>query len=534
MTRDPDRLIWKDVLAHLRKAYPTVCRQWFDEIELVGIDGGSVVLRAHTSVHRDYLRRHCLEQFNDSVRTVSGRLLAVRFVGPEDATGLETTPAPDFRDGQVTSNGSVAGSGAGAGVGVGGGVTDGVSNATPNGTMHLADAEEELGGVPTEELAADAMAQTIEARPAPAQPPAWSASPRPAHYASEAEPLGPGSLIINPDYDFENFIVGPSNRIAHAAGVAVSTNPGRSYNPLFIHGAVGLGKTHLLQAICLNIRKSHPSASIHYISCEVFVNDFVNRVRSGAMHEFRHRFRSVDVLVIDDIHFLTKGEQTQEEFFHTFNTLYGAHKQIVLASDRPPEDIPQLQDRLVSRFKWGLVAQIDSPTFETRIAILKSKAGIRGLDLPDDVATHIASRLTANIRELEGAITKLQLRAMVDSRPIDLDMAQDAIAGTPVAAQADLTVQTIIDVVVGFYRVQLHDLKSKKRQRSIALPRQVCMYLARKNTRKSLQEIGSHFGDRDHTTVMHAIRTVEQRREKDRDFGHSIGTLEQMLTAARR
>jgi len=510
MTRDPDRLVWKDVLAHMRKAYPTVCRQWFDEIELVGIDGGSVVLRAHSAVHRDYLRRHCLEQFNDAVRTVTGRLLAVRFVGPDEATGIESPPAPEFRDGLTTP------------------------------AADQANPEDQLAGSPSDELAADAMAQPssmaqqVEPRSAPPHPPAWAASPRPAHYSSEAEPLGPGSLVINPDYDFENFIVGPSNRIAHAAGIAVSSNPGRAYNPLFIHGAVGLGKTHLLQAICLNIRKNFPAAAIHYISCEVFVTDFVDRVRAGAMAEFRHRFRSVDALVIDDIHFLTKREQTQEEFFHTFNTLYGAHKQIVLASDRPPDEIPELQDRLISRFKWGLVAPIEAPNFETRIAILKSKAAIRGLDLPDDVAIHIASRLTANIRELEGAITKLQLRAMVDSKSIDLEMAQEAIGASPAAAQADLTVQAIIDVVVGFYRVQLHDLKSKKRQRSIALPRQVCMYLARRNTRKSLQEIGSHFGDRDHTTVMHAIRTVETRRERDRDFGHSIGTLEQLLAAARR
>lgn len=491
--RDPDRLVWKDVLAHIRKAHPTLCRQWFDEIELVGIDGGSLVLRAHSAVHRDYLRRHCLDQFNDAVRTVTGRLLAVRFVGPDEPTGIEGGPASG-RSAPAEGLEAVAG---------------------------------EADGLP---------GQAMEARPRSAEPSSgvWNGAGR-VHYASEAEPLGPGSLVINPDYDFEHFVVGPSNRMAHAAGLAVASGPGRSYNPLFIHGKVGLGKTHLLQAICLQIRRATPSATIQYISCETFINSFVDQVRTGAMAEFRHRFRNVDVLVIDDIHFLTDREQTQEEFFHTFNTLYYAHKQIVLSSDRPPDEIPNLQDRLVSRFEWGLVAHVEPPVFETRVAILKSKAALRGIALPDEVALHVASRVKANIRELEGAITDLQLRSMVEGRPIDLAMAQEAVSGpaTQGGGQGDLTVQAIMDVVVQFYQVRPQDLQSKKRQRSIALPRQVCMYLARRHTRQSLQEIGRHFGDRDHTTVMHAIRTVDHRRETDRQFGSTIQTLEQLLSQSR-
>jgi chromosomal replication initiator protein len=525
--RDPDRTIWKDTLAHLRRAHPTLCRQWFDEIELVGIDGGSMILRAHTAHHRDYLRRHCLDQFNDSVRTVTGRLLGVRFIGPDDVSPLENRPgSPTALESEMLDpptatipppDGGRAAETPFADAGWG-------AHPAPNGShagSSAAGAAEGFGGAGAHAAYAP---RGPEARP-----------PSPArYYASEAEPLGPGSLVINPDYDFENFIVGPSNRIAHAAGLAVASSPGRAYNPLFIHGPVGLGKTHLLQAICLGIRKANPGAAIQYLSCEAFITDFVDRVRSGAMAEFRHRFRAVDVLVIDDIHFLTKREQTQEEFFHTFNTLHQAHKQIVLSSDRPPEEIEALQDRLVSRFKWGLVAVIDPPQFETRVAILKSKALLRGLDLPDNVAVHVARRVTANIRELEGAIGKLQLQAMVDGGPIDLAMCERVIGPAAAASQGDITVQSIVEAVIEYYDVRVADLVSAKRQRSIAVPRQICMFLAREHTRHSLEEIGDFFGGRDHTTVMHAVRTVRERREVNREFQEIVKNIEASLLAARR
>ena len=511
------------MLAHIRGAYPTLCRNWFDEIEFVGVDGGSMVLRAHSPVHRDYLRRHCLDQFNDALRTVTGRLLAIRFIGPGESDRAESRPGrvADEAEGLL---GSPA---------VGSGVRP-LAVAPDEGVRAgLGEAASESGDV------VDRVARIDE--PLVVRHPG-TRGPSRAHYASEAEPLGPGSLVINPDYDFEHFVVGTSNRLAHAACQAVASDPGYAYNPLFIHGKVGLGKTHLLQAVCLEIKRTRPDAAIHYLSCEAFITDFVERVRAGAMAEFRHRFRNVDVLVIDDIHFLAKREGTQEEFFHTFNTLYQAHRQIVLSSDAEPDEIPDLEDRLVSRFKWGMVAEVDSPTFETRVAILKSKSEIRGLSLPDEVAVHIAGVVKGNIRELEGAITKLQLRSMVDERPIDLAMAREAVgvgmggAGPSGAGPSgtELTVQAIIDVVTEYYSVRRQDLESKKRQRSIALPRQVCMYLARQHTRHSLQEIGRHFGDRDHTTVMHAIKTVDERRERDRAFGSSIQVLEQRLVQTRR
>ena len=250
-------------------------------------------------------------------------------------------------------------------------------------------------------------------------------------------------MVLNPDYSFDHFVVGSGNRLAHAAMVAVSDNPGRSYNPVFIHGGSGLGKTHLLQAACLKINERRPDAQIYYISCDGFINQFIDAVTKNQMSEFRHRFRDVDVLVIDDIHFLAKRERTQEEFFHTFNSLYQASKQIVLSSDAAPEEIPDLEDRLVSRFKWGLVTKVEPPDYETRVAILKTKAALRDVLIPDEVAIFIASRVDTHIRELEGAIVKLQNRSHVDQRPIDMDMAR-AEFGDEASDEDGPTIQVII------------------------------------------------------------------------------------------
>jgi chromosomal replication initiator protein len=352
------------------------------------------------------------------------------------------------------------------------------------------------------------------------------------------EPARPGlrrddALVINPDYNFENFVVGSGNRLAHAAAVAVGGHPGKAYNPFFVHGGVGLGKTHLLQAICLQMKKASPAAVFYYISCESFVTQFIDAVRTGEMSDFRHRYRDVDCLIIDDIHFLAKADRTQEEFFHTFNSLYQAGKQIVLSSDAAPEEIPQLEDRLVSRFKWGLVAKISPPDFETRVAILKNKAVVRGFELPDDVATYIANRLSSNIRELEGAIGKLQIQAAVDNKPIDMDLATIALGDIAPRTVSEPTIQQIIDVVTDYFRVRLIDLQSERRSRSVNVPRQVCMYLIRqKTTRHSLEQIGGYFGNRDHTTVMHSIRNVEQRRQTEPDFDAQVRACEDLIERA--
>ncbi|MFM8641576.1 MAG: chromosomal replication initiator protein DnaA, partial [Phycisphaerales bacterium] len=293
---------------------------------------------------------------------------------------------------------------------------------------------------------------------------------------------------------------------------------------------VGLGKTHLLQAICQDMLRRDPSVRITYISCSTFMDVFHEAVRAGRMQEFRHRFRTADMLVIDDIHFLSKHEQTQEEFFHTFNALYQAGKQVVLSSDAAPSEIPDLEERLVSRFNCGLVARIDRPPYETRVAILKAKAALHELALPDDVPAYVAARVDSNIRELEGALTRLRGLAMATGAPISLDLAKQAVAdGRPVDAAGSPvqpSIQQIIEAVTQYYDIKLSDLMSKRRHKSVALPRQVCMWLARKHTRFSLEEIGGYFGGRDHTTVMHAVRTVGERRQKDIALSSDVERIE--------
>ncbi len=340
---------------------------------------------------------------------------------------------------------------------------------------------------------------------------------------------GDQPLPLNPDYVFENFVTGPCNRLPHAASVAVAENPGNTYNPLFIHGGVGLGKTHLLQAISQKVLERQTDARILYLSCDSFVNQFINSVESGEMNQFRHRYRHVDVLVIDDIHFLAGRDRTQEEFFHTFNTLYQSHKQIILSADAAPSEIPELEERLVSRFNWGLVARIEKPCYETRMAILQKKAQMRGVELPDDVCCYVAGKIDSNTRELEGAVTKIQGLAMLHEGKVDLELAKVAFGDTPTPEQRRITFQQIFDVVTKYYNVRLSDLQSKRRHKSIAFPRQVCMYLARKYTKYSLEEIGGHFGGRDHTTVLHAVRTVTEDMKNEQEVATQMTQIEGQL-----
>jgi chromosomal replication initiator protein len=341
---------------------------------------------------------------------------------------------------------------------------------------------------------------------------------------------GDQPLLLNPDYTFENFVTGPCNRLPHAASIAVGENPGQAYNPLFIHGGVGLGKTHLLQGVCQRVLERDADARILYLSCDSFINQFITAVETGDMNQFRYRYRQVDLLVIDDIHFLAGRDRTQEEFFHTFNTLYQGHKQIILSADCPPSEIPELEERLVSRFNWGLVARIEKPCYETRVAILQKKARLRGLTLPDDVVNYIAEKIENNTRELEGAITKLQGMGLLTSGPIDLALAKSALGESATPEQKRVTIQMIFDAVTKYYNVRLSDLQSKKRHKSIAFPRQVCMYLARRNTRYSLEEIGGYFGGRDHTTVLHAVRTVTHDCAEDREIAKQVTHIEGQLT----
>jgi chromosomal replication initiator protein len=330
---------------------------------------------------------------------------------------------------------------------------------------------------------------------------------------------------LNPNYTFENLVVAENNRLAHAACVAVCEAPGQAYNPLFLHGTVGLGKSHLLQATCHRLLDRRRDAKILYLSCESFVNQFIAAVERGDLERFRYHYRHIDVLVIDDIHFLADKERTQEEFFHTFNTLYQSQKQVILSSDSAPQEIPHLEERLVSRFKWGLVARLDRPDFETRVAILGKKARQQGLELPDDILRYIAQTHDNNIRELEGAVTRVAAECRFAGAQLTVDMVRGLLADTAPKSAREITVTEIIDAVVARYSVRVSELQSKKRSRSVALPRQVAMYLARRLTDLSLEEIGGYFGGRDHTTVLHAERKIAQDLAADEDIKATIAAL---------
>lgn len=347
--------------------------------------------------------------------------------------------------------------------------------------------------------------------------------------ARNGHAMANSDLVLDPDNTFENFVTGPGNRLAHAASAGVGERPG-AYNPLFIYGGVGLGKTHLLQATCLKILQSHPGTVLSYVSCEEYMTQYFAAMQTGELVAFRQKFRQADVLVIDDIHFLTKRERSQEEFFHTFNSLHVAGKQIILSSDAAPDVIPHLEKRLISRFKQGMVAELEPPDFETRVAIIRKKAESRELSLPEDAIFHIATCVENNIREIEGALTAVQLLARVEKRSPDLAMARAAV-GEPEGGRrgGELTVQTITGTVTEFYNVKLTDLQSKRRHRSIALPRQVCMYLMKLNTRHSLQEIGGYFGGRDHTTVIHAIDKIKELRTSDSTFEEQLTRLQSQI-----
>lgn len=448
-----DSAQWQRLMDYLRDNHGPICRQWFEELEPVGMDSGWLEIQTATNVQQNYLQNKCLDPFNEAAQHATGALVGVKFVS--ESTRTIKQPAQ-----------------------ISGGTTE-VPRPVPDYMVGDYDSDH---------------------------------------------------MVLSPDYSFDNFISGPNNRLAYAAAVAVADQPGTAYNPLFIHGGVGLGKTHLLQAICQKILNANPDYQILYVSCDAFMNQFFECVRSGKMSEFHQRYRHVDMLVIDDIHFLADKERSQEEFFHTFNELYQHNKQIVLSSDAAPNEIPKLEERLISRFNWGLVAQVGKPCFETRIAILKAKARLRSVDVPDEVLELIASRVDNNARELEGAITNLIAHAKLQNLPIEMDLAREMLgAEAPMPRNNQVTLQVIIDAVTNFYNVKLQDLQSRRRHKSITEPRQICMWLARKNTRFSLEEIGGYFGGRDHTTVMHSIKTVDGRSESDATYAAQVQQLNEQI-----
>ena len=338
------------------------------------------------------------------------------------------------------------------------------------------------------------------------------------------------SSPLNPRYVFENFIVGSGNRLAHAASQAVADAPGHAYNPLFIYGGVGLGKTHLLHAIGHQGMVRLGNLRVLYVSSEKFTNDLINAIREHTNEDFRNRYRRIDILLIDDIQFIAGKESTQEEFFHTFNALHGSGKQIVISSDRPPRAILTLEDRLRSRFEGGLIADIQPPDLETRIAILRVKGESQQIPVPTEVTDYVARQVISNIRELEGALNRVIAYAMLNQKPLTVEVAAQALSDLSLTnRRRTITPARIIEAVAGFYNMEIEDLKAKSRTREVVLPRQVAMFIIREETDASLTDIGAEFGNRDHTTVMHACAKIERDMDKDNQLRQAVLTIRQML-----
>jgi len=426
--------IFDDILERAKVLDPANARKWFEELTVLHLDGGSLVIGCPTEAAVQFLRDNCKNSFTRAAQQITGHLIALEFAVGDD----------------VKSEG----------------------------------------------------------------------------HPGRSEP----GLRLHPDYTFDNFVVGPSNRLAHASCVAVSQSPGNTYNPLFVYGNSGLGKTHLLHAVCFESREKFQKTVIQFLSCEEFVNRFIRAIEEGNLIGFQSQFRSVDTLIIDDVQFLREREQSQEEFFHTFNALYNNGKQIILSADSPPGKIPSLEARLISRFNWGLVARIDPPSYETRIAIIKKKAHLRGLSISDEIAEYVARKVQANIRELEGALTTIYAVATTTGSEIDLGLAQTALEGQIKASARRISITDIIGVVTNHFDVRLADLQSKKRSQSITEPRQICMFLARNLTNHSLEEIGGHLGGRDHTTVMHACNKISQVKDTDPKMNSLLSDLTKKIT----
>jgi chromosomal replication initiator protein len=339
-----------------------------------------------------------------------------------------------------------------------------------------------------------------------------------------APPPLPGPAGLNPRYTFNTFIVGSSNQFAHAACRAVAEAPSCSYNPLFIYGGVGLGKTHLMHAVGQYVLQHDPNLKLTYISAERFMNEMINAVRYDRIIDFRERYRTVDVLLVDDVQFIAGKEGTQTEFFHTFNALYDSQKQIVISSDCPPHEIPSLEERLRSRFEWGLIADIQSPDLETKVAILKKKADAEAVPLPDNVAMYIAGKIKSNIRELEGSLIRLIAYASLTGQEVTLPLAQDVLRNVLDHEGKAITIDMIQKFVADYYNLRPSDLKSRNNSKSVAMPRQVAMYLCKSLTHASLPEIGRSFGGKHHSTVIHSVRKVEDLRKRDPEFNALLGT----------
>ena len=350
--------------------------------------------------------------------------------------------------------------------------------------------------------------------------------------SNDKEEIDYSNQTLNPKYTFETFVVGNNNRFAHAAALAVGDNPAKTYNPLFIYGGVGLGKTHLMQAVGNRILQNNRSMNIVYVTSEKFTNQLINAIKDSKTEQFKNKYRNIDVLLIDDIQFIAGKERIQEEFFHTFNSLHGSGKQIIISSDRPPKDIQLLEDRLKSRFEWGLIADISNPDYETRFAILKKKAQLDNIYIDDDILSNIATKIDSNIRELEGTLNRLIATSSLTQAPITMEMAERAINDVVTNKEKVLSYDLIQETVAKYFNITVNDLKGSRRSNDIALPRQIAMYLCRNIAQMSTNAIGSCFGKRDHSTVLHACNKIEKDMKQDNNLKMVVDSVKNLITSS--
>ncbi|MGC4193287.1 MAG: chromosomal replication initiator protein DnaA [Thermomicrobiales bacterium] len=495
--------LWQATLAELQKTVSASSfRNYFQDTKLIAMDDEAATIAAPSPITANTLQQRFRPQIERTIESILGRRLATDFVVGKRADGVEITPRRPLNRGRSV------------------GPRDQVPD-PPSGP----EAEPLQPSSTLPALSRDARHATRSDR-----------GNGGSHLANRQLALESSASGLNPRLTFETYVVGPSNQFAHAASLAVAERPGlQENNPFFVHGGVGLGKTHLMHAIGHRALELQPNLTITYVTSETFTNDVIVSIRNQQMEQFRERYRSIDILMIDDIQFIAGKESTQEEFFHTFNALYQSGKQIILSSDKPPKAIARLEERMRSRFAGGLVADVQSPNYEMRMAIIRSKADERGIRIGDDIIQYIASKDQTNIRELEGALNKILMMAQIANRPLSLQLAMEALSDIATANRTGaIRSDDVIGAVLAHYRVSEKDLFGRQRKREIVLPRQVAMYLLREETDSSLSEIGAILGRRDHTTVIHGIEKIEALLETDVNLRGQLMSIRESLLTSRR
>lgn len=472
--------LWNTVLSEIQNIFPLdVFEMWFQPLQCTRVEDDAITIATPNEFASFWIQDNYLDLLQQQTSMAAGRSVRV------DIVAMESTEAPAQAPSEDTSP----------------------SHGNLGQGINQSFADRSLSGTPA------------------------ARGSVPSNGESSRKVKG---FQLNPKNTFENFVIGPGNQLAHAASIAIASNPGRSYNPLFLYGETGLGKTHLMHAVAHHAIRNNPNMTVAYVSSEKFTNEFIRSIQENTLTKFRQRYRSVDLLLVDDIHFLSGKESTQEEFFHTFNELFESQKQIFITSDRPAGEIAKLEARLVSRFQWGLVTDIQAPDLETRVAILRKKAEGLKLNLEDSILHYLAERVSRNVRGLEGALTRVASYQSLVRSVINEDVLDNLLADIlREEAQTKITVEKIQKVVADYYNLRLADMVSKRRPANIAFPRQIAMYLSRLITEHSLQEIGDQFGGRDHGTVIHACKTVENIMDQDTTVKRSVEYLNKLLTNKR-